>query len=696
MSKDDSKATPATEASSVAATELSIQAVRLEDLAADLVPPEEAPTTEEDGDEDTEEKNWLALAEMTNIQSNKPVVEEELTKQEDLASFVGAPQASAKGPSGTMRLPGFSAEGVLQSKRHWELSEGEDDDSVMVLRAAKEAQLPVASGESSTGHSTRVTTSVNVAELNPQSFAGEHRYELGPVIAKGGMGYVQRVFDRSMLRYVAMKTLKPEVANHQLELKRFLGEAQITGQLEHPHIVPVYDVGVRGDGRYYFTMQLVRGRTLLDVLRDPGYDPSREIVLYRTVQQFLKVCDAVSFAHSRGVLHRDLKPANIMVGGHGEVYLMDWGIAYVLHQKRQDTTVEQPVFLSHGAEQDAMDTPGQAIGSLGYVAPEQARGEMAKIDKRADIFSLGAILYAILTTKPPYQGQSYLDILRQACVADIVPPQERCPFVKLPRGLCAVAMKAMRKNPEDRFQSAHELREAVEYCIYGDGRFPRRRFVAGALIVREGDQGELAYGIVKGRCRAFKVVEGEELVLREMGPGEVFGEAAAILNQPRSASVVALEEVVVVCIHSDKISGSLSGDTTDTTKESASDSWMGRLVQSAAYRFRDIDAKLTKEQQQSKQLGLISAILSLVMRLGAPYEGEAHDAKGAPLRGKLVASWPTFSQALLEKTGLLVDELSAALAQSGAASWDREGEQIFLDKEKLLAWLAAGSGGWID
>src|SRR5262245_13723505 len=220
------------------------------------------------------------------------------------------------------------------------------------------------------------------------------RYEVFEQVGQGGMGTVLRGRDPELDRELAIKTLRVEHRASAGLARRFLEEARIGGQLQHPGVVPVHELGT-ADGLPYFTMKLVRGRTLAELLQERS---SPADGLPRLLQVFEQVCQTVAYAHSRGILHRDLKPDNIMVGAFGEVQVMDWGLAKVLDRPGEEGTV-------HPASDVRLQTQaGTVAGTPAYMAPEQARGEVGQLDARADVFGLGAILCAILTGRPPFLG----------------------------------------------------------------------------------------------------------------------------------------------------------------------------------------------------------------------------------------------------------------------------------------------------
>jgi serine/threonine-protein kinase len=245
----------------------------------------------------------------------------------------------------------------------------------------------------------------------PVSDGSVGRYEILRELGRGGMGVVVLGHDRHMDRELALKVLPAEHRGRPQQMQRFLNEARITGRLQHPGIVPVYDQGELPDCRPYFTMKLVQGRTLAELLKerpDPAHDLPRFLAIFE------HVCQAVAYAHSRGVIHRDLKPHNVMVGAFGEVQVMDWGLAKVLAQK----DVESGSASLGDFPSPAETIPGEVMGTPAYMAPEQARGEAGVVDQRADVFGLGAILCDILTGRPPFTGASSHEALARARAGD--------------------------------------------------------------------------------------------------------------------------------------------------------------------------------------------------------------------------------------------------------------------------------------
>ena len=369
----------------------------------------------------------------------------------------------------------------------------------------------------------------------------ERRYKNLGEIARGGMGAIVKVQDRDLRRTLVMKVFDPEdgkIDNGRIGM--FIEEAQINGQLDHPNICPVYEVGHDQEGSHFFTMKLVRGKTLADVLHGDSYDPTNPGCLREALEIVKKVCDALAFAHAKGVVHRDMKPENIMVGDFGEVYLMDWGIAKLMTSSHEDRVTIARDTTS------MLDQAGAIVGTLMYMAPEQARGEAESVDHRADVFGLGAVLYEVLTQVPPYYAQSIGDLVLMAQSCGWRAPQDLVGTdLVLPSALCTICEKAMSAEPADRYQTVVELRDALDAFLVGGLTFPTRVFAPGECPISEGDAGHEAYIIQRGYCRVFKVQNGEQMALADLGPGDVFGETSVFADVPRTATVQALTDVTV-------------------------------------------------------------------------------------------------------------------------------------------------------
>jgi serine/threonine protein kinase len=341
-------------------------------------------------------------------------------------------------------------------------------------------------------------------------------YTPGREIARGGMGAVLEANDELLGRTVAMKVIREGVGDADKLRKRFIREASVLAKLEHPNIVPIHELGRDRQGQLFYTMKKVEGRTLqaiIDSIRHGNPETIAEFSLDRLLLIFRKICDAMAFAHTKGIIHRDLKPENVMIGAFGEALVMDWGLAKAIHDKLQTKAEsaslanlsDSPNFnavmpvakatptakLDDLSDSGNLTMDGSVLGSPRYMAPEQAMGRIDELDERSDIFSLGGILYCILTLRPPIEGGTLVEILENVRSGVVKPPTQfsvkrqansskavnatqtdaatdgvaslpHCPKQIVPAALSAVCMKAMSLDPAARYQAVTELSKEIE------------------------------------------------------------------------------------------------------------------------------------------------------------------------------------------------------------------------------------------
>ena len=398
--------------------------------------------------------------------------------------------------------------------------------------------------------------------------SGPGRYQEIGEIGRGGMGSVYSVRDRALMRVAAMKVLAPRLAARSQDTERFLREARIMAQLDHPNIVPVHEIGTDSRGNIYFTMKQVEGRTLREWIDELAHPPSQGDPFRHLMDAYLKVCDAVAFAHSRGVIHCDIKPDNIMVGPFGQVYLMDWGLARLLSEPELGADEARP----------APANQAKPSGTPAFMSPEQAA--CTTLDERSDIFAMGALLFAVVTGVPPYDEndpQATLEKARAGIVTFPAPPAGTA----WPSVLCGIALRATAREPGERHASVADLKNEVEKALH-EQPFSTQVYPAGARIVVEGEPGDCAYIIVSGSCVAYKTTEGgQRVVLRQLPAGSVFGETAALSGQIRTATVEAETEVVVNVVSRELIDQNLGLGTR-----------FGAFVVALADRFRELDSRI--------------------------------------------------------------------------------------------------------
>jgi len=406
-------------------------------------------------------------------------------------------------------------------------------------------------------------------EIKAEGIPTPAHLRLYPELGRGGMGRIHPATDRNLLRHVALKRLDKELSREPFYRDGFIAEAQMTGQLEHPNIVPVHELAIDPSGVPYFTMKLVQGISLHRWLGDPSRPLGSTERIEEGLDIFVKVCDAVAYAHHRGVIHRDIKPENIMVAGFGQVYLMDWGLARL--------TKTRPA----SGSQAQMEAPGP-VGTPGYMAPEQARGNPAEMDERSDVFGLGAVLYEMVTGKTPFGEHRNPDAaMKRAAAGAVIPVEDAAAGIGISKRLRDIVARATAPNPKDRYPSVLELQREAQAFLRGGLHLPRKQFPRGTVIIREGDSGDAAYMIVAGHCRAYRTVGSEHETLAVMEPGDVFGEMALLLEEPRAATVEAMDPVTVLVL-----------DKTTMTEGLGIDGWTGALVRALAQRFRDLEQQV--------------------------------------------------------------------------------------------------------
>jgi serine/threonine-protein kinase len=301
------------------------------------------------------------------------------------------------------------------------------------------------------------------------ALAPGERYDTRTILGEGGMGEVRLARDRLIGREIAIKSVRAEHAARTDSRHRFIREARVQGQLEHPAIVPVYDFGIDVRGDVFFSMRRVRGSTLtqiIDRLAAKDAETEKEHTRHKLLGAFVRVCLAISYAHELGVIHRDLKPANVMLGRFGEVYVLDWGLAKVRGASR---SIDQPTSapkIDTSSSDATVTAAGAVVGTPQYMAPEQLTG--ADIDARADVYALGAILFELLTLVPLHGDGTLAEILKNAARGADARASVRAPHRKVPPELEAICVRAVANDREKRYANARELADAVDAYLAGD------------------------------------------------------------------------------------------------------------------------------------------------------------------------------------------------------------------------------------
>jgi serine/threonine protein kinase len=375
--------------------------------------------------------------------------------------------------------------------------------------------------------------------------------------AKGGLGEVFVARDEELHREVALKEMQAPHAADPHSRSRFVLEAEITGGLEHPGIVPVYGLGTYADGRPFYAMRFIKGDTFQDAIqrfheadgprRDPG---ERGLALRGLLRRFVDVCNAVAYAHARGVLHRDLKPSNAILGSYGETLVVDWGLAKPMGRRVKESGGAEETLRPASASGSPQTQMGSVLGTPAYMSPEQAAGRLEELGPASDVYSLGAMLYSLLTGKAPVEGQDVGQVLRQVQQGKFAPPRQ----VKqeVPAALEAVCLKAMALRPEDRYPTTRALAADVERWLADEpvsawreplrlraGRWARRHQTgvaacAAGLLVAVLAGGAAAWWLDRQRAEQRQAVQGTLEKVGELQREARWKEEAALLERERT------------------------------------------------------------------------------------------------------------------------------------------------------------------
>ena len=415
------------------------------------------------------------------------------------------------------------------------------------------------------------------------------KYQVIREIAMGGMGNIYYVYDEDIRRHTVIKTIRPDYKDDPDIIKRFIFEARITGELEHPNIIPLHDFGFFPGYGIYFSMTYLHGESLFDIiqkLKDRNADYCAKYNLFKLLGIFRKVCDAVAFAHSKHIIHRDIKPENIMVGRFGEVILMDWGLAKRLINKtseKKSRRKKEKDIADKFASPRATEL-GQIKGTPVYLSPEQSEGDSAMVDASTDIFLLGATLYHMFTYTAPYAAENVADAVDRARQVDYLAPEKVADgHENLPDELWSIINHAMAAEKENRYASVEELISDLDDLIQGKMQFRQQEFEKGESLLREGEVGTSCYIILRGKVDVIKNIGGQTVVLETLTVGDIVGEMALITAEPRTATVIATEKTDTVVLNKDIFLKNLH----------TLHPWMEKSITALARRLKITSAKLT-------------------------------------------------------------------------------------------------------
>ncbi len=493
----------------------------------------------------------------------------------------------------------------------------------------------------------------------PGGLDADGRYEVFGEIAHGGMGAVLRGRDHHLGRDLAIKVLLDRHRDRPDLERRFLAEARVGARLQHPGVVPVYELGRAGDHRPFFTMKLVEGQTLAALLAarpSPGSDLARFLGIFE------QVCQALAYAHSLGVLHRDLKPANVMVGAFGEVQVMDWGLAKVLPLPETDAPADA---VFPGGESQA----GTVVGTPAYMAPELARGEAASADERADVFGLGAILCEILTGQPPYAGPSTSASFQMAICGDLSAARARLESCGADRELVGLGVACLEADPASRPRDAGAVAQAV--MAYRAGVQERLR---QAELERAAAQ---ARARAEGKARRLQAGLAAVLLLALLGGGAAWVRRLSQQSEQRHAVEADLD-----------VAERFGAAGNRPESLAATRRAEGRLAGGGPGDLRRrVDDLLAEHARAEKDRDMVARLEEARLRQAAEKDGQFDRSQGDPLFEEAFRSYG------LDRNRLSAEE-AAALVRSSAI---REPLVAALSNW-YYAKIAAGAEGreWVD
>jgi serine/threonine-protein kinase len=533
---------------------------------------------------------------------------------------------------------------------------------------------------SAAGTPSRATVDLSSPRTEPGM-----RYEVLRPHARGGLGVVSVARDAELGREVALKEMQGDYAEQPVIRERFLREAEITGGLEHPGVVPVYGLGRRADGRPYYAMRLIRGETLLEAANklargEPGY------TLRGLLTRFVAVCNAVAYAHSRGVIHRDLKPANVLLGPYGETLVVDWGLAKVVGRPAEpgpgDRVVEERTLLVTGNNDGSKTRAGTVMGTPAYMSPEQADGRPDEQGPATDVYGLGATLYAVLTGRGPIEGGETSAALERVRQGTWAAPREVKPST--PKPLDAICRKAMALRPADRYPSALALAADVDHWLADEPvstyretasqrlwRWGKRHkpLLAGATALLLSAVVALAAGIVAVSREKQRTDVALEQARHETGRAE---EALSRESQARQLTREALDEMSSQVIE-DWLSrrGPL---------EPAQRTFLNKAL---AYYETFAAESGQSEEVRASVMEAHERIGRIRYRLGQHAEAEAADRRALDLAGSLAAEFPATPQ-YRQKLARIHHNLGTVLRETGRTQEAEAAYRNSLDLRRTL------------
>lgn len=417
-----------------------------------------------------------------------------------------------------------------------------------------------------------------------------NRYRPVKQLGEGGLATVSSCFDTYLGRVVALKELKEQNLGNAFMVKSFVNEARMVGYLDHPGVVSVFDTFVLDQGRICYTMTLVEGKALSELLdTDNLFRKGPRMPIVKAVEIFTKIAETMAYVHDRGVLHLDLKPDNIMVGKYGEVKVMDWGNALLFDPRPYEEYLRK-VAGDHAPQSLEPEMRRNVVfGTPLYMSPEQTCTPRDQLTVSSDIFSAGVVLYEMLTGSRAFQAETSEAAMEKVRSHD--PSAVDALNRDAPRRLAQICEKMIAKRIDERYASFHEiLDELAEFSESGQA-FATRSYEPGQAIFAEGDRGEYAFTVQSGKVEIFRGEGTNRTVLAVLGPGEVVGELAVFTDHARTASATAIEPTVIRVMGAADVRAELEKLRP----------WVGAMVKNLSERFIGLSDKLVAIEQRTQR-----------------------------------------------------------------------------------------------
>ncbi len=414
----------------------------------------------------------------------------------------------------------------------------------------------------------------------------EKRYKKLYRFGSGGLADVDCMFDTWLNRVDAVKKLKDRSKRDKHLVKAFITESRMMAFLNHPNIIPIYDISKDSHNNLRYTMKAIEGKSLCSIMDlNLSSNNHNQETITQYIDIFKTLCNTMAYVHDKGVIHLDLKPENIMIGLYGDVLIVDWGNASLYNKEPYHKYIKK---FTNDIKLAKLDHEDQDIilGTPTYMSPEQTNTPRDMLTPASDIFSLGLILYKMLTGTHPFPvDQETGDIMKEVCNSSIEAPNHL--RAETPKELSRICMKMLEKDVDKRYNNLNNVVKEINRFQASGSEFTVKTYQKGDIVFNEGDSGKYAFNILSGSVEVYKTIGGGKRVLAVLGQGNIVGELALLTDNPRSATVMALEDTKIQVLKEEKIKKELS----------KLNPWVENMITGLSSRFTQLSDKLANMQQ---------------------------------------------------------------------------------------------------